>query len=125
MQSPYTDEHDQYRRALRRFLDTELDPHIEKYLEAGGHDTSLWKKAGEAGLLGVTIVAGDHSELVLLDSKLKPTKTKIKMPLGQGGFGEFSDDGKRIVAVWSTPDSATDIFSIDAISSSLATPVPS
>jgi len=55
MQSPFTEEHDQYRRALRRFLDTELEPHIEKYVEAGGHDATLWKKAGGAGLLGVTI----------------------------------------------------------------------
>jgi len=55
MHSPYSEEHEQYRRALRRFLDTELDPYIQKYEDAGGHDTTLWKKAGQAGLLGVTI----------------------------------------------------------------------
>ena len=55
MQSPFSEEHDQYRRSLRRFLDAELEPYIEKYVEAGGHDSTLWKKAGKAGLLGVTI----------------------------------------------------------------------
>ncbi len=55
MHSPYTEEHDQYRRAIRRFLDAELEPNIEKFAEMGGHDTILWKKAGDAGLLGVTI----------------------------------------------------------------------
>jgi len=69
--------------------------------------------AKKGGLLGVSIIAGDHSEVVFLDSKLKPTKTSVKLPLGQGGLGEFSDDGKRITAVWSTPDKPTDIYSID------------
>lgn len=55
MQSAYTGEHDEYRRALRRFLDAELEPNIEKFVAAGGHDTSFWKKAGAAGMLGVTI----------------------------------------------------------------------
>jgi acyl-CoA dehydrogenase len=55
MQSPYTEEHEQYRRSIRRFLDAELEPNIEKFAEMGGHDTTLWKKAGDAGLLGVTI----------------------------------------------------------------------
>ncbi len=69
--------------------------------------------AKKGGLLGVSIVNGDHSELVLLDTKLKPTKAKVKMPLAQAGFGDFSDDGKRITAVWSTPDSPSDVFAVD------------
>jgi alkylation response protein AidB-like acyl-CoA dehydrogenase len=55
MQSPYSEEHDQYRRTLRRFFDTELDPHVEEFAAGGGHDTILWQKAGAAGLIGVTI----------------------------------------------------------------------
>jgi dipeptidyl aminopeptidase/acylaminoacyl peptidase len=68
--------------------------------------------AKKGSLLALTIVVGDHSELLFLDGKLKP-KAKVKMPLAQGGFGEFSDDGKRITAVWSTPDSPSDIYAID------------
>jgi dipeptidyl aminopeptidase/acylaminoacyl peptidase len=68
--------------------------------------------AKKGGLLALTIVNGDHSELVFVDNKLKQ-KATVKMPLAQGGFGEFSDDGKRITAVWSTPDSPSDIYSVD------------
>jgi dipeptidyl aminopeptidase/acylaminoacyl peptidase len=68
--------------------------------------------AKKGGMVAATIVAGDHSELLFLDSKLKQ-KSTVKMPLAQGGFGEFSEDGKRIVAVWSKPDSPADIYSVD------------
>ena len=36
------------------------------------------------------------------------------MPLGQGFVADFSEDGKRIVALWSTPSSPTDAWAIDA-----------
>src|SRR2546425_585679 len=36
------------------------------------------------------------------------------MPLGQGFLSEFSDDGKRFVARWSTPSSPYDPWAIDA-----------
>ena len=55
MQSPFPRNTTSTAAALRRFLDAELEPNIEKYVEAGGHDATLWKKAGKAGLLGVTI----------------------------------------------------------------------
>jgi dipeptidyl aminopeptidase/acylaminoacyl peptidase len=69
--------------------------------------------AKKGGLVGISVIAGDHSAVVLLDGRLKPTKTSVKLPLGQGGLGEFSEDGKRVVAVWSTPDKPTDVFAID------------
>jgi dipeptidyl aminopeptidase/acylaminoacyl peptidase len=68
--------------------------------------------AKKGGMIALTIVAGDHSELLFLDSKLKQ-KATVKMPLAQGGFGDFSEDGKRITAVWSTPDGPPDIYAID------------
>jgi dipeptidyl aminopeptidase/acylaminoacyl peptidase len=71
--------------------------------------------AKKGGLLGVSIVAGEHSEILILDSKLEPTKATLRMPLGQGGFEAFSDDGKRIVARWSTPDTPSDVFSVDPV----------
>ena len=62
--------------------------------------------------IGISIVAGDHSEIFFLDTKLRPRKNPLKMPLGAGGFGEFSKDGSRVTAVWSRPDTPTDIFEI-------------
>ena len=35
------------------------------------------------------------------------------MPLGQGHVSDFSEDGKRIVALWSTPSSPNDAWAID------------
>ncbi|HEY5950926.1 MAG TPA: hypothetical protein VIV40_35780, partial [Kofleriaceae bacterium] len=67
----------------------------------------------KGGVIGLSIVNGDHSEIVLVDSKLKPTKAAVKLPLGQGGLGEPSEDGKRFVASWSTPDKPTDVYAID------------
>lgn len=71
----------------------------------------------KGGLVGVTIVAGDHSEIAFLDGKqLKRTKASVKLPLGQGGLNEFSDDGKRVTAQWSAPDKPADIYAIDPAS---------
>ncbi len=72
--------------------------------------------AKKGGLIGITLVNGDHSELLFLDRKLKQTKTKVKVPLVVGGFGDFSDDGKRIGAVYSTPDKPHDIYAVDPAS---------
>lgn len=51
----YSEEHDQYRRTVRAFLDKELEPHYRTYAAKGGLDKAFWKKAGSAGLLGTCI----------------------------------------------------------------------
>ncbi|HOG16832.1 MAG: Acyl-CoA dehydrogenase [Syntrophaceae bacterium PtaU1.Bin231] len=48
---PYAEEHRIFRDAVRKFLDREVVPHIEEWEEAGIVPRSLWKKAGEQGLL--------------------------------------------------------------------------
>lgn len=51
----YGPEHEDYRRGVRRFFETEVYPHWEAW-EAQGHVArDLWNKAGEAGLLCVAI----------------------------------------------------------------------
>lgn len=51
----FTPEHDAFRETARRFYTTEVAPNIEKY-EAQQHvDRELWNKAGELGLLCVTM----------------------------------------------------------------------
>jgi prolyl oligopeptidase PreP (S9A serine peptidase family) len=76
--------------------------------------------AKKGGLIALSILNGDHSELLFLDSKLKPTKTKVKLPLAQGGFGDFSDDGKRITLVYSTTDKPQDSYIVDAAKGTIA-----
>jgi len=44
-------EHEQFRDSVRRFVETEIVPHHERWEEAGMVDRELWTKAGAAGLL--------------------------------------------------------------------------
>ncbi len=46
-----TDEHEQFRQAVIRFLKTDVAPHAERWREQGIVDRSAWLKAGEHGLL--------------------------------------------------------------------------
>lgn len=51
----YSEEHDQYRRTVRAFLDKELEPHYKSYAAKGGLDKAFWRKAGDAGILGACV----------------------------------------------------------------------
>lgn len=51
----YSEEHDQFRRTVRSFLDKELEPHYKAYVAKGGLDKAFWRKAGDAGILGSLI----------------------------------------------------------------------
>jgi acyl-CoA dehydrogenase len=46
-----TEEHEQFRRSVTRFLKAEVEPHAERWREQGIVDRSAWRKAGEQGLL--------------------------------------------------------------------------
>jgi dipeptidyl aminopeptidase/acylaminoacyl peptidase len=63
--------------------------------------------------VALALDAGNHSEVRLLDAaSLKPA-ADVLLPLGTGGVGEFSEDGKLLAAEWSTPDSPGEICSVD------------
>ena len=49
----FTAEHETFRDSVRRFLEAEVKPFDEKWQEQGYADKSVWKKAGENGLLAV------------------------------------------------------------------------
>ena len=94
-------------------LDTKSGKQLAKYaLKPPTAQIQGIEVAKRGGLLALTIVAGDHSEIVLLDGKLKVKQTP-KLPLGAGGVAEFSEDGKRLALAWSTPDKPSDLFAID------------
>jgi alkylation response protein AidB-like acyl-CoA dehydrogenase len=48
-------EHEQFRDSVRRFLDKELLPHLDRWEAEGIIDRGFWNKAGEAGLLCPTV----------------------------------------------------------------------
>ena len=47
----YTDEHELYRDAVRRFIETEVTPHHRQWEEDGVVSREVWLKAGAAGFL--------------------------------------------------------------------------
>jgi citronellyl-CoA dehydrogenase len=51
----FTQEHEMFRQLVRRFVEEEINPHVEEWEEAGifpAHD--LFKKMGDLGMLGLT-----------------------------------------------------------------------
>lgn len=51
----YSEEHEAFRDTARRFFETEIAPHHEKWAEQQHLDRHLWNKAGELGLLCCTM----------------------------------------------------------------------
>jgi acyl-CoA dehydrogenase len=51
----FSEEHDMFRRSVRRFMERELAPHHEEWEEKGEVPRWAWKKAGEQGYLCVAI----------------------------------------------------------------------
>jgi long-chain-acyl-CoA dehydrogenase len=51
----FTSEHEDFRKTVRRFFETEVLPHREAWDEQQHVDRQLWNKAGELGLLCVTM----------------------------------------------------------------------
>lgn len=72
----YSEEHEIFRRTVRRFFEQELMPHIDRYEEEGLIPRELWLKAGAAGLLCPTVspdyggAGGDFLYLCVVDEEL-------------------------------------------------------
>ena len=50
----WTPEHDELYRSLTRFIDREINPHVDAWEEAGIFPAhALFKKMGEQGYLGI------------------------------------------------------------------------
>lgn len=56
--SPFTEEEEAFRDAVRKFLDRELEPSYTKFVGDLEYDKAFWRKAGSAGLLGAVIPEG-------------------------------------------------------------------
>ena len=49
----FTDEHELFRRQVRRFVEKEVAPKVEQWNARGSSDRETWKRAGAEGYLGV------------------------------------------------------------------------
>lgn len=52
MFQPFSDEHEQFRKTVRAFAEKELAPQVDEWEETGCFPNSVFKRAGELGILG-------------------------------------------------------------------------
>ena len=86
--SPYYDEtHDALAQSVRRFVEREVAPHIDRWEVEGELPRALHKKAAEAGILGLRYPEeyGGHSEG--FDIFHSMTQTEELSSVGAGGLG--------------------------------------
>lgn len=55
MRTVFREDHEQFRETARRFVEKEIVPHLHAWEHAGIVPKSLWRQAGEAGLLCSTV----------------------------------------------------------------------
>ena len=103
-------------QALLLALDSESGKEKARYVEKNPPVATLSElavaKTGDS--LAMLVDAGNHTEVRLLDARTLRPRAKVAMPLGQGNVSEFSEDGRRFLARWSTPSSPTDVWAVDA-----------
>jgi len=51
----YTEDHEAFRQSVRSFIKAEVDPHSDRWDEAGIVDKAIWPKAGAVGMLCPTV----------------------------------------------------------------------
>jgi dipeptidyl aminopeptidase/acylaminoacyl peptidase len=102
-------------------FDTKTMKEVGRYAEtkpatAMVSDIAVSKKGN---LLAVNVVAGNRSEVRVLDgTSLKP-KVDVRLPLGSGSIMDFSEDGKRLTLDRSSPEAPTDIHALDVTTGTL------
>jgi acyl-CoA dehydrogenase len=55
MRSVFREDHHMFREMARRFIENEIVPHLAEWEHAGIVPKSVWRKAGEVGLLCSTV----------------------------------------------------------------------
>ena len=53
MQPPFTEEHDELRESVRRFVEAEVAPHVPEWEDRRGFPRDLYRRCGELGFLGL------------------------------------------------------------------------
>jgi acyl-CoA dehydrogenase len=85
---PYTEEHNIFREAVRKFFEKEVTPHVDEWEEAGIVPRSIWRKMGEQGFLCTSVpeeyggAGADFLYSVILTEELSRTNfTGLAAPL--------------------------------------------
>jgi alkylation response protein AidB-like acyl-CoA dehydrogenase len=104
----FTPEHDELRTSVRRFVDSEVRPHVEEWERAGSFPDSLFARCGELGFLGLHYSSrwggsdGDVAAgLVFIEELARCGAGAIPMALGvqadmaTPALAEFGNDEQR------------------------------
>jgi len=73
---PFSEIEEMFRSTVRKFLDQELEPHWQEFEQNEGVSREFWRKAGQAGILGLCIpevyggAGGDGIMYVVLSQEL-------------------------------------------------------
>ena len=94
---PHMDEtHDQWRRSVRGFIDREVMPFVEDWETAGRIPRELYKKASEAGLLGIGYPTEYGGEGTDFDRFHGIVTSEELARIGAGGVSSALNPGSRI-----------------------------
>jgi acyl-CoA dehydrogenase len=91
--SLYSPEHEMFRQSFRRFIETEMEPHVDRWLESHDIEAQFWNKAGAAGILGVDIPeqyggpGGDFQHRLVLAEELGYSRAGASMATALIGDG--------------------------------------
>jgi citronellyl-CoA dehydrogenase len=134
----FTPEHDELRTAVRRFVETELAPHVDEWEDAGYFPDEVFRRAGELGFLGLHYPerwggsGGDlAAEVVFVEELAKAgcgaiaMAVSVQTDMATPALAEFGTDeqrerylrptitGEKIAAIAITePDAGSDVAGI-------------
>ncbi len=109
-------------QALVLSIDVATGKETARYVETrpATAELSTVLVAHQGNVVAATVNAGNHSEIRLLDAVTLKPRTAVALPLGTGGVSRFSEDGKRLTLSWSTPNTPTDIHTVEVATGKLA-----
>jgi len=90
----FDEEHEMFRDSVRRFMQTEVAPHVEQWREDGCCDPEIFKKAGEQGLLCMW-VDEKYGGLGIQDFRFE--QVVIEETIRHGDIGLFLSLHSRLV----------------------------
>ena len=90
----FDEDHDMFRDATRRFMQAEVEPHIERWREQGICDKDAFLKAGEQGLLGMW-VPEEYGGMGIEDFRFE--QVLIEETIRHGDIGLFLTLHSRLV----------------------------
>jgi len=102
-------------QALILSFDTKTLKEVGRYAEAKPVTAAITHLVAskKGNVIAANLLAGNRSEVRLLDGNSLKSKAEVKLPLGYGSITDFSEDGKRLTLDRSTPDAPTDVHVIE------------